>query len=76
MNEQAKEDLALEVSDKWDRWREENEYDSSSEIPKEILEGIFFALGFLNGECEVHKIGWDKIQNSLIYLNEGEIEDD
>lgn len=76
MNELEKEDLAFKVADKWEQWRKENGFDSSSEIPKEILEGIFFALGFLNKECEIHKIGWDKIQNSLNYLNENEIDDD
>jgi hypothetical protein len=68
MTDQEKIDLATKVSETWDQWREENNFDSSTEISREILEGIFYAIGFLNEECIVYRLGWIKIQNSLEFL--------
>jgi hypothetical protein len=71
MTDQEKIDLATKVSETWDQWREVNEFDSSTDISKEVLDGIFYAIGFLNDECMVYQPGWLKIKNSLEFLLEG-----
>ena len=71
MIEREKIELATKVSETWDQWRETNDFDSSTDISKEVLEGIFYAIGFLNDECMVYQPGWIKIQNSLEFLLEG-----
>ena len=71
MTDQEKIELATKVSETWDQWRDANDFNSSTEISKEVLEGIFFAIGFLNKECTVYHLGWIKIQNSLEFLLEG-----
>ena len=40
-------------------------------IINNLLDGIFYAIGFLNDECMVYHRGWMKIQNSLEFLLEG-----
>jgi len=76
MTDQEKIELATKVSETWDQWRDANEFDSSTDIPKEVLEGIFYAIGFLNDECMVYQPGWIKIQNSLEFLLKGNSDDE
>jgi hypothetical protein len=76
MTDQEKMELATKVSETWDQWRDANEFDSSTDIPKEVLEGIFYAIGFLNDECMVYQPGWIKIQNSLEFLLKGNSDDE